>query len=252
MASYNSHCFPVELAASIGLREAILLQYFYHWHVGNMDNPAMQIKGRTWFYLSTSKIASAFPYFSDKQVRTIMEHLEALGMLIKGNHAANKMLRTTWFSLTDEALDFFDLPKMENAFAQTGKSSAQIGKCKSYNNNLDNASTYVESMNCNKGKRFVKPSLDEIRAYCAERGNNVDPETFFDFYESKGWKVGNQPMKDWRACVRTWERSRGQNSGGQIHSRPSSPAAPRQTATDRMLALGASMFGHQNDFCDEQ
>ena len=54
--------------------------------------------------------------------------------------------------------------------------------------------------------RFTKPTLEEITAYCNERKNNVDPQAFFDFYESKGWRVGNQPMKDWKASVRTWER----------------------------------------------
>jgi len=53
---------------------------------------------------------------------------------------------------------------------------------------------------------FVKPSLDEIKAYCTERNNGIDAQSFFDFYESKGWKVGSTPMKDWRACIRTWER----------------------------------------------
>ena len=54
-------------------------------------------------------------------------------------------------------------------------------------------------------KRFVKPTVDEVRRYCIERGNRVNAEQFVNFYESKGWKVGNQPMKDWKACVRTWE-----------------------------------------------
>lgn len=54
--------------------------------------------------------------------------------------------------------------------------------------------------------KFVKPSVEEIAAYCAERNNSIDPQQFFDFYESKGWKVGNQSMKDWKAAVRTWER----------------------------------------------
>lgn len=57
-----------------------------------------------------------------------------------------------------------------------------------------------------KEKRFAKPSLEEVQAYCKERNNNVDAERFINFYTSKGWKVGNQPMKDWKACVRTWER----------------------------------------------
>ena len=54
--------------------------------------------------------------------------------------------------------------------------------------------------------KFQKPTLAEIREYCISRGNKVDPEQFFDFYESKGWKVGNSRMKDWRAAVRTWEK----------------------------------------------
>lgn len=54
--------------------------------------------------------------------------------------------------------------------------------------------------------RFVKPTSEEINAYCRERGNTVDPSAFVDFYESNGWKVGRNPMKDWRAAVRTWEK----------------------------------------------
>ena len=52
-----------------------------------------------------------------------------------------------------------------------------------------------------------KPTIDEVRAYCQERRNHVDPEAFIDFYQSKGWKVGKSPMVDWKAAVRTWERN---------------------------------------------
>ena len=62
--------------------------------------------------------------------------------------------------------------------------------------------------------RFVKPTVEEIREYCQERNNSVDPEKFFDFYESKGWVVGKQPMKDWKACVRTWEKRQESNPTG--------------------------------------
>ena len=57
-------------------------------------------------------------------------------------------------------------------------------------------------------KRFQPPTVEEVRSYCTERGNNVDPQTFVDFYEAKGWMVGSNKMKDWRACVRTWEKNR--------------------------------------------
>ena len=55
-------------------------------------------------------------------------------------------------------------------------------------------------------KRFSPPSAAEVREYCLERENAVDAESFVDFYAAKGWKVGNAPMKDWKAAVRTWEK----------------------------------------------
>lgn len=62
--------------------------------------------------------------------------------------------------------------------------------------------------------RFVKPAIEEIRSYCFERCNTVDAERFYDYYESNGWMVGKNKMKDWKAAVRTWERS-SYGSGGQ-------------------------------------
>jgi len=56
-----------------------------------------------------------------------------------------------------------------------------------------------------KNKRFTPPLVDDIRTYCKERKNKVDPVKFFNFYESKGWMVGSNKMKDWEAAVRTWE-----------------------------------------------
>ncbi len=60
-----------------------------------------------------------------------------------------------------------------------------------------------------RASKFTKPTVAEVAAYCAERKNNVDPQQFCDFYESKGWIVGKSPMKNWMAAVRTWERGRG-------------------------------------------
>lgn len=54
--------------------------------------------------------------------------------------------------------------------------------------------------------RFVPPSLQEIQDYCLERKNQISPQGFFDFYESKGWMIGKNRMKDWKAAVRTWEQ----------------------------------------------
>lgn len=68
------------------------------------------------------------------------------------------------------------------------------------NNTINNKEIYKE--------RFKKPTLEEVKEYCEERNNGIDAETFINFYESKGWMVGKNKMKDWKACIRTWEKSR--------------------------------------------
>ena len=61
-------------------------------------------------------------------------------------------------------------------------------------------------------KRFVPPTPEEVQNYCNERGNGISGTEFCDFYTSKGWKVGREPMKDWKAAVRTWEAKRKNNT----------------------------------------
>ena len=96
----------------------------------------------------------------------------------------------------------------------------------------NNNSIYNNSNN-NIGKtknRFIKPTIEEIKAYCSERRNNVDAESFYDFYESKGWYVGKNPMKDWKAAVRTWEK----NSYGK-NNRQSQPDVDTSWAAGETL-----------------
>jgi len=59
-----------------------------------------------------------------------------------------------------------------------------------------------------KAKRFTPPTLEEVKAYCLERNNNVDAEKFVDYYTANGWVQGKgKPVKDWKACIRTWEKN---------------------------------------------
>lgn len=69
------------------------------------------------------------------------------------------------------------------------------------------------------------PSLDEIRAYCDERGNNIDAEHFIDYYTANGWKIGGKtPMKDWKAAIRTWEKR-----DGRVRDQPGSACGANQS-----------------------
>ena len=66
-------------------------------------------------------------------------------------------------------------------------------------------------------KRFIPPTLEEVKAYCQERKNNIDAERFVDYYNSNGWMVGKNKMKDWKAAVRTWERNGYSNSKAKTY-----------------------------------
>lgn len=72
--------------------------------------------------------------------------------------------------------------------------------------NMDVPQAEQSTTQTKKSKKFVKPTLEEIREYCQERKNNIDVQYFFDYYEANGWKIGKNPMKDWKAAIRNWER----------------------------------------------
>ena len=103
------------------------------------------------------------------------------------------------------------------------------------------------SLSIKAAPKFKKPSVEEVRAYCLERGNSVDAQAFVDFYDSKGWKVGNAAMKDWRACVRTWE-SREKHSSPRPSSRNTTNKSSNfQVMRDMLERNRATMQGGQVD-----
>jgi hypothetical protein len=99
-----------------------------------------------------------------------------------------------------------------------------------------------------------KPTIAQIVAYCKERGNNIDAWGFHDFYQSKGWLVGKSPMKDWQACVRTWERNSTHSMSikqreeaykreKQVYMKP----LPKPKPNPRILELNKEMFALQGN-----
>lgn len=62
---------------------------------------------------------------------------------------------------------------------------------------------------------FIPPRLEEVKTYCLERKNGIDPQTFIDHYTASGWMRGKTKVKDWKACVRTWEQNRNKNENSR-------------------------------------
>lgn len=91
------------------------------------------------------------------------------------------------------------------------------------NTNIDRSTNIERNTKKKEGRNFIPPDVEEVRAYCLERNNQINPETFVDFYTAKGWMVGKNKMKDWKAAVRTWEKDRHPASKAQTLPTSSNP-----------------------------
>lgn len=88
-----------------------------------------------------------------------------------------------------------------------------------------------------KTSRFTPPSIDVVKFYCIERNNKVDPQSFIDHYESNGWMRGKTKIKDWKACVRTWEKNANEKTTANKRN--------FETATDRANRDGEELLRQQ-------
>lgn len=105
-------------------------------------------------------------------------------------------------------------PKKANALSEKAKKANGFSEKQTKAKKADNEYEYDNDLKESNLKvtkeKFKPPTVEEVRAYCLERKNSVDPQTFVDFYEASGWMRGKNKIKDWKACVRTWERGRSQ------------------------------------------
>jgi hypothetical protein len=116
--------------------------------------------------------------------------------------------------------------------------------------NVDHNSTSINTTSNNKSraKRFSPPSLDEVKQYCEERNNEIDPEYFIDFYTSKNWMIGKNKMKDWKAAVRTWEKK--EKSFAKKEKEPNQISDYDQKEKNLLAQLKKSLIQVYGDFTD--
>lgn len=125
-------------------------------------------------------------------IRSAIKELEHNGFLFRTRERdeSGRMGKSVWI--------ISDYPRLENPSLD----SSNLGNRPQLNTKESN----TKELNTKRdSRRFAPPSIEEVRAYCIERQNNVNPQRFIDHYESNGWMVGRNKMKDWRAAVRTWE-----------------------------------------------
>ena len=95
-------------------------------------------------------------------------------------------------------------------------------------------------------RRLFPPSVQDVKDYCKERGNGVDPEHFYDFYSAKGWRIGSAPMRDWQASVRTWERHPG-CSPEEVAKREEEHRRAQERAADQLQKLYEKVKGQAQE-----
>ena len=201
---------------------------FYPFHIGDFNNATRHL---TRLERCMYREMLDLYYDSEKPLSTDVEHVlnRRLIAVTPEEQQAVKDVLNEFFSLDENGYrnarcdaELEKFYKMRDAKSRAGKASAR--------SKLNTCSTRVEQTlnTCSterqqplplplplplpkeektKQKRFVIPSIDEVSAYCVDRRNTVDPQKFMDHYNSNGWRVGKNPMKDWQAAIRTWEKN---------------------------------------------
>lgn len=179
-----------------------------------IDNEVVVIE-RGSFMTSILKLAERWGWSRNK-VKRFLELLEDEQML--STKRTHKGTLVTIVKYEDyQVVDTSDEPTVEPSNEPTDEPTGEPTlepTDEPQKKNIKNIKNDKNVKNNNIG-RFAPPDVDDVKAYCYERGNNVDAQAFVDFYSSKGWMVGKNKMKDWKAAVRTWERNRSQNSSQQ-------------------------------------
>lgn len=170
------------------------------------DYKPMTVK-RGQFLTSVRKLGARWSWSKNRTLK-YLRLLESLGMIERDSDRQRTLLTIVKYDVYQGLWD----TDMDTT-VDTGKDThidtgVDTGMPQTTMKNNENNENKINN------KRFAKPSVDEIRNYCLERKNGIDPQQFFDYYESKGWMIGKNHMKDWKASVRTWEnRRKGEDNG---------------------------------------
>ena len=228
----TTHAFNVDVAQDVGVIAAIVFYELCFWCDLNRKKGQNYKKGSFWTYKTATELSVDLPYLSERQIRYAIEKLIKHDYIRRGNFNKRGFDRTKWYAvnyskLHDENDTFVSekssfVSENDTFVSENGtfvRCSDNFVRCSdNFVRAIPDTNTVTNTVtnrkeNRAKKRHFSKPSVDEVRAYCQERKNNVDPERFVSFYESKGWVIGKSPMKDWKAAVRTWEKRQDQLPG---------------------------------------
>lgn len=165
-----------------------------------MDDLKNQIINKAGFLIYTDYWEKYFSEMTGDQVKEVFKiifHFNATFEVLKTDDLAVKMVVVT--IIDNIKRDTIKRAKQAIASAENGKLGGRPKK-------------EAKSKQTKSKTTANKPTIDEIKLYCEERKNNINAENFFDYYETRGWKLKTGIIKDWKACVRTWEKNNYNNN----------------------------------------
>lgn len=213
------------------------------------------------FVTSRAKLAAVLK-LTEKQTRTVLSRLKETGEItVSSNNHFTLIFVNNWANYQEtkdtqngqpEQLENQDnngdfqetrADKGPTKGQQDGRQKADKGPTKGHNEELreiyspQNTNVFLppngEPAKAKK-KVFVKPTVEEVAAYCRERGNSINPQAFVSHYEANGWVCGKAkaPMRDWKAAVRLWETYDKKQSTNSPANHASFDYAPDESGTD--------------------
>ena len=234
----RTYSYDTEIAELVGQKAAMIFDFIKYWS----ERSGESHEGSLWIFQPIKSFREQFPTFSESSIKRYLKKLEECHLIVTGNYNKIPFDKTKWYAVN---YDTFDKVKMTSSSSskwsddevkmtssqQVKMTSSQQVKMTSPITNHNNHNNRNTQTIKSRDNRFAPPSIEEVRAYCFERGNNVSPEQFINFYQSKGWMVGKSKMKDWKAAVRTWEN----RQRSEPKSKPTSSGNP---FTDLKKELG--------------
>jgi hypothetical protein len=219
------HSFDTDVAALVGVNAAIIFNNIAFWIKKNEANEENYYDGCYWTYNTKAAWRTLFPYMGEKQFKAALQKLIDEGLLKTGCYNSKPFDRTLWYALTEKGYSMFQngtAPKAQNRTMEEPKRDSPIPYINTYINTDINNNPPISPQGGKRerAKPFTPPDIDEVRAYCKDRANGIDPDEWYDFYVSKGWMVGKNKMVDWKAAVRTWENKRRTAESSAVQTPP--------------------------------
>lgn len=205
----NTYIFDVDVAKEYGVDAAVMIKLFQFWIQKNIANESNFYDNNYWTYNSLEAFEKMLPFWTKKQIARILDFLVEKEVLIKGNYNRTKFDRTVWYAFKSPENWIsrnrdIDFPKTGNGFPENGTPIPDINTIPPDNNIIINNNILSAPQ---REAGFVKPTVEQVEKYAKEKGYTFDAEAFVAYYDSNGWMVGKQKMKNWKAACVTWQRN---------------------------------------------